>query len=138
MLFSVCRRDRDHRLVKAARHFAEMGFRLLATTGTQSFLAQHGIEAGPILKMHEGRPNILDALKNGEIQLIINTPAGKLAATDDSYIRKAAIRYRIPYITTVAVALAAAEGIAARRKGEWQVKSLQEYHASIVTEQDQE
>ncbi|MGQ9661265.1 MAG: carbamoyl-phosphate synthase large subunit [Kiritimatiellia bacterium] len=134
VLLSVCSRDRNNRLVVAARQFAQMGFHLLATAGTQKFLAEHGIPATHILKMHEGRPNILDAIKNGAIQLIINTPAGKLSAVGDSYIRKAAIRYRIPYITTVAAALAAAEGIEARRKGEGEVKSLQQYHASIVEE----
>ena len=67
-------------------------------------------------KMHEGRPNIADAIKNGEIQLVINTPAGKASKADDSYIRKAAIRYKVPYITTMAAALAAAKGIAACRE----------------------
>ncbi|MCX7590262.1 MAG: carbamoyl-phosphate synthase large subunit [Kiritimatiellae bacterium] len=131
ILLSVCRRDRDERIVMAAKRLKALGFRLLATDGTGKFLAQHGIETTPILKLHEGRPNIVDAIKNGEIQLIVNTPAGKLGAADDSYIRKAAIRYRIPYITTVAAVLAASEGIAARLKGDWTVKSLQEYHASL-------
>ena len=131
VLLTVCARDRNRKVVTAARRFAELGFRLLATDGTQKYLAQHGVEVTRILKLHEGRPNILDALKNGEIQLIVNTPAGKTGATDDSYIRKSAIRYRIPYITTVAAALAAGEGIAARRQGEWTVKSLQDYHAGI-------
>jgi len=81
--------------------------------------------------MHEGRPNLVDAIKNGEIQLVINTPIGKLGMTDDSYIRKAAIRYKIPYITTAAAALATARGIAAQKNGRRYVKSLQEYHADI-------
>ena len=87
--------------------------------------------AEPILKMHEGRPNIVDGIKNREIQLIINTPSGKLSKHDDSYIRKAAIKYKIPYITTLAAALAAARGIAAYRRGRGQVRSLQSYHAGI-------
>lgn len=88
--------------------------------------------AEPILKMHEGRPNIGDAIKNREIQLVVNTPAGKLSVTDDSYIRKTAIRHNVPYITTVAAAVAAADGITARLAGETPVRSLQEYHKSIM------
>ncbi len=78
--------------------------------------------------MHEGRPNIVDAIKNGEIQLVINTPSGKLSSYDDSYIRKAAIRYRVPYITTLAAAIAAAKGIEACREKDWSVRSLQSFH----------
>jgi carbamoyl-phosphate synthase large subunit len=81
--------------------------------------------------MHEGRPNIVDGIKNGEIQLVINTPTGKLSKYDDSYIRKAAISYRVPYITTLAAALAAARGIARFRQGQGEVRSLQEYHSEI-------
>ena len=85
-----------------AREFKKLGFKIMATKGTQEFLADNGVEAEPILKMHEGRPNIVDAIKNGEIQLVINTPIGKLSSHDDSYIRKAAIKYKVPYITTMA------------------------------------
>ena len=84
-----------------------------------------------ILKEHEGRPNITDGIKIGEIQLVINTPVGKLSQHDDSYIRKAAIKYGVPYVTTVTAARAAADGIAARRTGDSGVRSLQEYHADI-------
>jgi carbamoyl-phosphate synthase large subunit len=84
-----------------------------------------------ILKEHEGRPNITDAIKNKEIQLVINTPVGKLSTRDDSYIRKAAIKYKVPYITTLAAAMAAAKGIAAYREGKADVTSLQKYHAAI-------
>jgi len=81
--------------------------------------------------MHEGRPNIVDSIKNGQIHLIINTPSGRLGKHDDSYIRKAAIQYKVPYITTLAAALAAATGIQAFRQGHGKVKSLQQYHADI-------
>jgi carbamoyl-phosphate synthase large subunit len=81
--------------------------------------------------MHEGRPNIVDGIKNGEIQLVINTPAGRLSTHDDSYIRKAAIKYKVPYITTIAAAVAAARGITAVRQGHGRAKSLQSYHADI-------
>jgi len=124
--------DRDKGgAVQVAREFRKLGFRIKATEGTHSFLAQHGIEAESILKMHEGRPNIVDGIKNGEIHLIINTPSGRLGKYDDSYIRKAAIRYRIPYITTIAAATAAATGIAAFRRGHGRAKSLQSYHEGI-------
>ncbi|WP_429884513.1 carbamoyl-phosphate synthase large subunit [Geoalkalibacter halelectricus] len=130
VLITVAEHDRVGAL-EAARRFAELGFSLRATKGTQDFLRANGIEVEPILKMHEGRPNIADAVKNGEIQLLVNTPIGKLSIHDDSYIRKAAIRYKVPYITTTAAAIAAAKGIAARCQGVAEVLSLQEYHALI-------
>ncbi len=130
VLFTIADRDKDGALT-AARRFAELGFTIRATEGTCRFLAGHGIAATPVTKLHEGRPNLVDAIKNREIQLVVNTPAGKQSAHDDSYIRKAAIANKIPHITTVAAAVAAAEGIAARRNGKEPVMSLQEYHAGI-------
>jgi carbamoyl-phosphate synthase large subunit len=117
--------------LQVAKRFESLGFRIRATRGTCQFLNENGVEAQPIDKMHEGRPNIVDAIKNGEIQLVINTPSGKLGKHDDSYIRKAAITYKVPYITTTSAAIAAARGIEAHRRGGDGVKSLQEYHASI-------
>ncbi|MCJ7493000.1 MAG: carbamoyl-phosphate synthase large subunit [Deltaproteobacteria bacterium] len=117
--------------MEVAREFKKLGFKIKATNGTYRFLNKHGIESEPILKMHEGRPNIVDGIKNGEIQLVINTPIGRLGSHDDSYIRKAAIKYKIPYITTIAAAVAAAKGIAAVRQGHGRAKSLQKYHADI-------
>jgi carbamoyl-phosphate synthase large subunit len=90
--------------------------------------AESGDREPPGAEIQEVRPNIVDIMKYGEVGLIINTPAGKQSETDDSFIRKNAIKYRIPYITTTAAALAAAIGIAARREGNYTVKSLQEYH----------
>ena len=130
VLMSVAEADRPS-VLEAARRFAALGFTIRATNGTQRYLRDHGIEAEPILKLHEGRPNIVDAIKNGEIHLVVNTPAGKLSIHDDSYIRKSAIKYKVPHITTISAAMAAAEGIAARRHGNSQVKSLQRYHADI-------
>ncbi|SEM01109.1 carbamoyl-phosphate synthase large subunit [Syntrophus gentianae] len=118
-------------ILSVAKKFQELGFRLIATKGTQQYLEEHGIAAQAILKMHEGRPNIVDSIKNGEIQLIINSPSGRTSAYDDSYIRKAAIKYRIPYITTIAAAAAAVKGIAAFRQGHGRAKSLQSYHNDI-------
>lgn len=130
VLMSVAEQDKPM-LVKVAKQFKDLGFRIRATRGTHNFLAGSGIESELILKMHEGRPNIADGIKNGEIQLVINTPIGKLGQHDDSYIRKEAIKYKIPYITTVAAAAAAVKGIAAYRKGKAMIRSLQSYHADI-------
>jgi carbamoyl-phosphate synthase large subunit len=130
VLITVSERDRPG-VREVARHFQNLGFRIRATAGTHAFLAAGGIQGERILKMHEGRPNIVDAIKNGEIDLVINTPSGKLSAYDDSYIRKAAIKYKVPYITTLAAAIAAARGISACRAGHGTVRSLQNYHAGI-------
>jgi carbamoyl-phosphate synthase large subunit len=124
--------EQDHQSVaEVARQFAALGFKIRATAGTHACLTSQGIPSEPILKEHEGRPNITDAIKNKEIQLVVNTPAGKLSKYDDSYIRKAAVKYKVPYITTLAAAMAAAKGIAAYREGKPSVKSLQSYHADI-------
>ncbi|MBN1320512.1 MAG: carbamoyl-phosphate synthase large subunit [Thermoleophilia bacterium] len=130
VLITVAERDREL-VLPAARAFDEMGFKIRATAGTHAFLSEQGIASEPILKLHEGRPNIEDAIKNGEIQLVVNTPAGKSSEFDDSYIRKAAIRYRVPYITTTTAAKAAAGGIAARRAARGLVRSLQSYHSTL-------
>ena len=130
ILITVHPNDRGG-VLEVARAFKDLGFKIKATIGTHRFLADHGVEAEPILKMHEGRPNIVDGIKNEEIQLVINTPSGKLSKHDDSYIRKAAIQYKVPYITTISAAVAAAKGIAAFRKGHGRAKSLQNYHADI-------
>jgi carbamoyl-phosphate synthase large subunit len=132
VLITVAEYDRPGAL-EAARRFAELGFHIVATSGTRSFLQANGIAAQPILKLHEGRPNIADAIKNGEVHLVVNTPAGKLSIYDDSYIRKAAIKYKVPYITTTTAAVATARGIAAVRQGRGAVRSLQQYHAGIGT-----
>ena len=130
VLITVSENDRPA-VLEVARQFQELGFKMKATNGTHKFLSGHRIESTPILKMHEGRPNIVDGIKNGEIQLVINTPSGKLSKHDDSYIRKTAIKYKVPYITTLAAALAAAKGIKAFQKGHGKVKALQDYHRDI-------
>lgn len=118
-------------VLETAQHFASLGFKILATDGTHAFLQQQGISSEFILKMHEGRPNIVDAITNGEIQLVINTPSCKLSQFDDSYIRKEAIKNKIPYITTLSAAVATARGIKAFREGQEDLYSLQHYHANI-------
>ena len=130
VLISVTARERPA-VLEVARQFVDLGFRIKATEGTHKYLTEHGVESEYVFKLHEGRPNIVDHIKNREIHLVINTPSGKLSKEDDSYIRKAAIRYKAPHITTLAAAFAAARGIRAfhRKKGE--VKSVQSYHADI-------
>lgn len=130
VLITVADRDKPE-VLAVARRFAELGFCIKATQGTHTLLTENGIVAEQILKLREGRPNITDALVNGEIQLVINTPRGKIGQADDAYIRTTAIKHKVPYITTLAAAHAAAKGIAAYRAGRGQVKSLQAYHAGI-------
>jgi len=130
VLVTVAERDKAT-VLPVIRKLADMGFKIIATAGTADFLSAHNIACEGVKKMHEGRPNIVDALRNAEIQLLINTPAGKESFYDDSYIRKNAIKYRIPYVTNAAAAFAAAEGIEAARAGAGGVRSLQEYHQDI-------
>ncbi len=133
VLLSVCDRDKGE-LVDIARKFHELGFKIVATGNTYAMISENGIPAEKINKLYEGRPNITDAMTNGKLDLIINTPAGMNSIHDDSYIRKAAIKYRIPYITTMAAALASAEGIRAIRSqsAALSVKSLQAFHSEIT------
>ena len=131
VLISVNRKDKDE-IVEVAKLFDEAGFKIVATGTTCDTINAAGIEAEKVLKLYEGRPNILDLMTNGDIDLIVNSPAGKESVHDDSYLRKAAIKNRIPYITTVAAARAAAEGIAyVKEDGKGNVRSLQEWHAMI-------
>ena len=130
VLITVADRDKPA-VIDVARRFAELGFRIKATQGTHALLASYGIASERVLKMHEGRPNVADAITDGEVQLVINTPRGKVGKADDAYIRQTAIRRKVPYITTLAAAVAAAKGIAAARQGHGQVRSLQSYHADI-------
>jgi carbamoyl-phosphate synthase large subunit len=118
-------------VIQLGKEFKQLGFKIFATEGTHKLLTDNGIKAEKILKLHEGRPNILDAIKNEKINLIINTPVGKKSMYDDSYIRKSAIKYKIPYITTISAALAATKGIAAQIANRTGVRSLQEYHSDI-------
>jgi carbamoyl-phosphate synthase large subunit len=119
-------------ILETSRKFQELGFRIKATSGTCAYLRQNGVKAELSYKVHEHqRPNIVDEIKSNEIQLIINTPISKMSAHDDAYIRKAAIKYRIPYVTTTAAAHASVVGIAEYRSGRAGVKSLQAYHQDI-------
>jgi carbamoyl-phosphate synthase large subunit len=119
-------------MLETARKFAELGFRIKSTVGTQQFMQSHGIPCERSFKISEPqRPDVSDEIKSRAIDLIINAPKGKAGSVDDGYIRKAAIKYKVPYITTTAAARAAVLGIAAARSGKAVVQSLQEYHSQI-------
>ncbi len=130
VLLSVTDQDKPEAL-SIAREFARLGFGISATGGTQEYLSAHGVVSVPIKKMHEGRPNIADAIANGELQLVINSPVGPRAVHDDSYIRKAAVKNRVPYVTTMAAARASVRAIEAAREPEPVLRSLQGYHATL-------
>ncbi len=131
VLITVANADKPG-VLEPARLFSDLGFKIYATKGTYEFLTGNGIAAEPIRKLGYGRPDIVDEIKNGNIHLVINTPSGKESKEDDSYIRKAAVNYKVPYLTTIAAALAAAKGIKARRQDNPPPKSLQEYHADLT------
>ncbi len=131
VLISVNRKDKEE-VVEIAKGFAEDGFRIVATGGTYDLITAAGIPASKVKKLYEGRPNVADMITNGEIQLIVNSPVGKDSVNDDSYLRKAAIKAKVPYITTIAAARATVEGIhyVKSHKGS-ELKSLQELHSEI-------
>ncbi|MEG0590608.1 MAG: carbamoyl-phosphate synthase large subunit [Lachnospiraceae bacterium] len=131
VLISVNDMDKPE-VVEVARGMQECGFKIMATGRTCDLIAEANIPVKKIAKINESRPNILDEMTNGTISMVVNTPIGKKGAVDDSYIRKAAIKYKIPYMTTMAAAKAAVEGIKAAKKNEpFEVKSLQEIHKNI-------
>jgi len=127
VLISVTDNDRKD-ILEVATGLKELGFRILATRGTKTFLDKNGVDSDLALKLHEGRPNITDEIHNGRIQMVINTPTGRRGKYADSYIRKAAIQHKIPYITTTAAAMATVAGIEMVKSRDIKVKSLQEYH----------
>jgi carbamoyl-phosphate synthase large subunit len=123
--------EKNDLVVELGRACVKLGFAIKATRGTHVFLARHGVPSQPVNKLQEGRPDLTDEIMNKRIQLIINTPLGRRSATDDSYIRKAAIKFKVPYITTLAAALASVKGVAAIKAGVGGVRSLQAYHRAI-------
>jgi carbamoyl-phosphate synthase large subunit len=116
-------------MLKVAFLFCDLGFKIVATKGTSAYLHQHGIRNHPVLKVREGRPHILDMMKNGEIQLVINTTSSKRAVSESYSIRRTALTMDIPYTTTLAGARATGLAIKAMSEGELEVRTLQEYHA---------
>ncbi|KQC09976.1 MAG: carbamoyl phosphate synthase large subunit [Smithella sp. SDB] len=115
------------KIVSLAKTFQELGFKILATKGTALYLVEHGIGAGVVFKLSEGRPNIVDYIKNGDIKMVINTSIGRKSSRDAYHIRRGALTYNILYTTTIAGARALCEAVAAVKKDDWQVCSLQEY-----------
>jgi len=131
VLITVNDKDKDE-VVDLARDFADTGFKILASKHTGKLIQDAGIEVEIVNKLQEGRPNILDLITNGKIDLIVNTPIGKDRNVDDSYLRKAAIKKKVPYMTTMAAAKATVSGIQSLKKpGCGEVKSLQELHSKI-------
>ncbi|MCU0846689.1 MAG: carbamoyl-phosphate synthase large subunit [Spirochaetes bacterium] len=130
VLVTVHKKDRPAAL-EVSRDLIRMGFNVVATDGLQQYLTENGVTASVVFKIYQGRPDIVDMIKNKEIQLIVNTPDSKQGTFDDSYIRKSAIKYKIPYITTMAAARASVKGIEAAMKGGSVIKSLQQYHREI-------
>ena len=131
VLISVCDKDKEE-VVEVAKDLSDSGFKVMATKNTGKVLSDAGIEVEIVNKLDEGRPNILDLITNGNIDLIINTPIGADRQMDDSYLRKAAIKKKVPYMTTIAAAKATASGVKSMNKpGCGEVKSLQELHSEI-------
>ena len=131
VLISVNRKDKAE-VVEIAQSFADDGFKIIATGNTYELIRAAGIEAEKVKKLYEGRPNILDMITNGKIDLIVNSPVGKDSIHDDSYLRKAAIKAKIPYMTTIAAARATAKGIRyVKEHGNGEVQSLQKLHSEI-------
>ncbi|MEW6100914.1 MAG: carbamoyl-phosphate synthase large subunit [Candidatus Omnitrophota bacterium] len=133
VLITVADKDKAG-LFPIAGKLSQLGFKILATENTQRFLKEKGVDSELIKKVHEGRPNIADAIKNRQIDLIINTPVGRMSVYDDSYIRMLAIQYKIPYVTTMAAARATVDGIESVKKSQSEPKSLQEYHRMLKEE----
>jgi carbamoyl-phosphate synthase large subunit len=123
-------------VVPIVRRFHELGFRILATEGTQRYLRARGVPAERVMKVHEGRPNAIDLIVSGEVHLLINTPLGKFTQADDYAIRRAAIMHRVPYTTTMSAASAAGDAIIALRSRTGSVRSLQEWHEKAKIERE--
>ncbi|GLS42086.1 carbamoyl-phosphate synthase large subunit [Methylobacterium brachythecii] len=130
VVFVSVRDDDKERILTAVRALHELGFGVLATGGTQRYLAENGIPAERVNKVLEGRPHIVDAIKNGDVQLVFNTTEGAGALSDSRSLRRTALLHKVPYYTTLAGAMAAAEGIKAYLEGDLQVRALQEYFAA--------
>jgi carbamoyl-phosphate synthase large subunit len=125
--------DKDGRVLGAVKTLTGLGFKVIATSGTQRFLVEQGVAADRILKASEGRPNIVDAIRNGGVQLVFNTTEGAQALADSRSLRRAALLHKVPYYTTLSGAVAAAQGIKAYLGGDFEVRALQSYFGGKVT-----
>ncbi len=134
VLISVNDRDKNEKLLSIAREFSNLGFKIIATDGTAKFLNSNGIQAEKVFKVNEGHPDIVDLIKEGKINFIINTPLGKKSRFDEFAIGGSAIKYKVPFVTTLSAGLSALEAIKKLKFGELTIKSLQEYHKEIKFE----
>ena len=132
VFMSVNNNDKNYRTVEVARGFLAQGFHLFATGGTSAFLRSHHVKNTLVFKVNEGRPNIVDHIKNGDIHLVINTPLGEVSRFDELAIGSAALQAKLPIITTISAAAAAVKGIQWMREKKSGVKSLQEYHSLTI------
>lgn len=134
VLISVNDRDKNQKLISIAKEFLNLGFKIIATDGTAKFLNSNGIHAEKVFKVNEGRPDIVDLIKEGKINLIINTPLGRTSRFDEFAIGRSAIKYKVPFVTTLSAGLSAIEAIKKLKHGKLTIKSLQEYHKEIKFE----
>lgn len=132
VFISLSTHDKTDRAAAMARGYVELGFSILATAGTAAFLEQHGVSAGTVLKHYEGRPSIIDQIANGEVQLVINTPLGESARYDEAVMGRTAMRYKVPFFTTLAAADASLHGIRALRGEQFTSTSLQEHYERSI------
>ena len=130
VLFSVNDNDKNKNTIDIARDFVNLGFKIIATEGTSKFFSENGIENESVFKVSEGRPNIVDYIKNGKIQFIVNTPLGEEARYDEYSIGWAAIEHRVSFATTLSAAWAAVKAIKSLQSGELNVKPIQSFHIS--------
>jgi carbamoyl-phosphate synthase large subunit len=124
--------DKKPRTAEIIRGFHYLGFRIIATSGTTKYLAEHDIPAESINKVTEGRPNIIDAIKNGEVQLVINTPSGEISRIAEYEIGWSALAYKVPFMTTLSAAASVVSAVRSLRKGDRIVRSIQELHRELV------
>jgi carbamoyl-phosphate synthase large subunit len=131
VFISIKKADRE-KILPVAKKLQDMGFEITATDGTANFLNENGVRADITLKISQGRPNIIDAIINKQVDLIINTPTGKRGKTEGYYLRRAAVDHCIPYITTISGAIAAVKGIESIKNAEMTIKPVQEYHREVL------
>lgn len=131
-VFMSIRNEDKEKMVEVARKMQKVGLELMGTRGTSNYMSEHGIEMETIKKVHDGSPNVIDMLRRNEVSLIINTPTSKQARKDGYQIRRAAVDFRVPYITTVQAAVAAAEAMDAMKNGDIIIKSVNDYNREVL------
>ncbi|WP_440951635.1 carbamoyl-phosphate synthase large subunit [Methanococcoides sp. FTZ1] len=131
-VFLSIRKNDKEGFVEVARKLQDAGLKLIGTKGTVNYLAEKGINMEAVMKVHEGSPNVIDMMRRDEVALIVNTPTGRQSRKDGYRIRRAAVDFKVPYITTIQAARAAADAIVSMQKGELTIKSINEYHKDIV------